>query len=262
MLIFATDLDNTLIYSKKKIVKERCCVEWKEGRELSYMTKESYKRLQEINENQDIHIIPVTTRSLEQYRRIRLLKKEPKLAIVANGGILLVDGKIDENWRQETLKMISDSKEELEKAWSYLEKDENRNFELKNIDDMFYFTKSKKPTDTIAELEKMLNLSLVSVIENYNKIYVMPRILDKGLAVKRLRNYLKEYYFKKNQMFTMIAAGDSGFDIPMLQEADYAVALQETYFTEKLNEKEHVSFWDGEKNLFAGYILDIVEQIV
>lgn len=261
MLIFATDLDNTLIYSQKKTAKRSCCVEWKEGRELSYMTEESYQRLQKINEDKDIYIIPVTTRSLEQYRRIQLLEKGPEFALVANGGILLVDGEIDEKWRQETLKIISDSKGELEKARLYLEKDRNRNFELRNIDDMFWFTKSKKTTDTIAGLEKVLNLSLVSVIENYNKIYVMPRTLDKGLAMKRLRNYLKEDYFKINQTFTVIAAGDSDFDTPMLQEADYAVALQEAYFTEKLDKKKHVCFWDGEKNLFGGYVLDIVEKI-
>lgn len=260
MLIFATDLDNTLIYSQKKSAQNSCCVEWKEGRELSYMTEESYKRLQKINENEKICIVPITTRSLEQYQRISLLKNEPELAIVANGGILLLNGKVDENWRKESLEIISESRQELEKAWAYLEADENRNFELRNIDDMFLFTKSKKPADTIIGLERVLNRSMVSVIENYNKIYVIPRVLDKGLAMKRLRNYLKEKYLKENQMFTVLAAGDSSFDTPMLQEAEYAVALDEAYFTEKLADKEHAYFWSGEKNLFANYVLDIVEK--
>lgn len=262
MLVIATDLDNTLIYSQKKMAKQSCCVEWKEGRELSYMTEESYKRLQKINEKEEIHIIPVTTRSLEQYQRIEFLEKTPKLALVANGGILLVNGKIDETWRQETLDIIAESKKELEKAWNYLEKDKNRSFELRNIDDMFLFTKSERPADTIAGLEKIMNPSLVSVIENYNKIYVMPYVLDKGLAVKRLKNYLKTGFFHKNEPFTIIAAGDSSFDIPMLKEADYAIALQEPCFIETLKEKEHTCFWDGEKNLFAGYVLDIVEKML
>lgn len=260
MLVFATDLDNTLIYSQKKTAKQSCCVEWKEGRELSYMTEESYKKVQEINEKEEIHIVPVTTRSLEQYQRIKLLEKAPKLALVANGGILLVDGKIDEAWKQETQDIIAESKKELEKAWDYLEKDKNRSFELRNIDDMFLFTKSARPTDTIAGLEKIINPSLVSVIENYNKIYVMPHILDKGLAIKRLKKYLKNSSFHKNEPFSIIAAGDSSFDIPMLQEADYAIALHESYFIETLKEKEQTCFWDGEKNLFAGYVLDIVEK--
>ena len=260
MLVFATDLDNTLIYSQKKAAEKSCCVEWKEGRELSYMTEESYEKLQKINENKEIFVIPVTTRSLEQYQRIKLLEKGPKLALVANGGILLVDNKIDEKWRQETLEIISESREDLEKAWLYLEKDENRNFELRNIDDMFLFTKSEKPTDTIEGLEKILNPLQVSVIENYNKIYVMPRVLNKGLAIKRLKNYLIKDYFKNNQIFSILSAGDSSFDTPMLQEADYAVTLQETYFLEILGEKKHTHFWDGEKNLFASYVLDTVKK--
>ncbi len=260
MLIFAADLDNTLIYSRKKAPKKSRCVEWKEGRELSYMSENSYQRLQKINETKEIYIVPITTRSLEQYQRIRLLEKGPELAVVSNGGILLIDGKVEESWKKESMEMILESRDELEKAKAYLEKDENRNFELRNIDDMFLFTKSQNTTDTISGLEKILNLSMVSVMENYNKIYVIPRILDKGLAIRRLRKYLQEKYLQKSQTFTILAAGDSNFDIPMLQEAEYAVALEETYFTETLGSKEHACFWNGKKNLFSGYVLDIVEK--
>lgn len=264
MIIFATDLDNTLIYSQKKITGEYRCIEWKEGRELSYIPEKSYQKLQGLNKRADIYIIPITTRSLEQYRRITLLEEGPELAIVANGGILLKNGVIDEQWRQESLDWIENCKEELKKAREYLETDENRSFELRNIDDMFLFTKSNYPDITIAGLKRILNPALISIIENYNKIYVIPRILDKGLAIRRLKSYMETYFKEqecpKQEVF-MIAAGDSSFDLPMLQEADYAITLKEPCFTEAFIKSNQTYFWDGEKNLFSGYVLETVESI-
>ena len=69
MIYFCSDLDNTLIYSyRHDIGNEKVLVETKEGKELSYMTKVSYELLKQVSQKKEL--IPLTTRSLEQYSRI------------------------------------------------------------------------------------------------------------------------------------------------------------------------------------------------
>ena len=60
----------------------------------------------------------------------------------------------------------------------------------------------------------MLDLTHVDLFENGVKVYVVPRVLDKGRGVRRLRAR-----FPTAQVF---AAGDSLFDLPLLEAADMA----------------------------------------
>jgi len=68
--LFVSDLDNTLIYSyKRDIGPQKRLVEVKEGKELSFMTEYSCRLLCQIADR--CCFVPATTRSLEQYGRIR-----------------------------------------------------------------------------------------------------------------------------------------------------------------------------------------------
>ncbi|MDR2137476.1 MAG: hypothetical protein LBO68_04225, partial [Synergistaceae bacterium] len=67
-MIFASDLDNTLIHSYKRALPSDICVERKDGRALSFMTPRGRRMLQKARER--CCFVPVTTRSLEQYRRL------------------------------------------------------------------------------------------------------------------------------------------------------------------------------------------------
>lgn len=218
MKIFMSDLDNTLIYSyKHEIGKEKTCVEIYQDREISYMTNRSCELLKAVTEK--VLFVPTTTRTKEQYERIHLGIEIPEYALVCNGGLLLVDGREDSQWYQESLQLVADCQEELEKAWYCLETDENRSMELRNIRDLFLFTKSEKPCQSAERLKEILNLSLVEVFQNGVKVYAVPRKLSKGMAVSRLKERLDAEL--------VIAAGDSEFDLPMLQEADIAIAPKE-----------------------------------
>lgn len=86
MDLFASDLDNTLIYSyKRDIGTDTVCAEVYEGRQVSFMTKRSRELLEKVN--QTMHFVPVTTRSVQQYERIRFGDTwSPRLALAANGG--------------------------------------------------------------------------------------------------------------------------------------------------------------------------------
>lgn len=250
MVIFASDLDNTLIYSHKYMDKENICVETKLGKELSFMSVPAYNKLQRIARK--LCFIPVTTRSLEQYERITLLKQgNPPYALVSNGGILLENGIINQKWLKETKEMIRPSMAEIKKAFACLEQDEALNFDIRDIDGMFLFTKSSDPVNTVNILKAKLDLTLVDVVRNENKVYVLPSCLNKGLAIRRLRQLLRPC--------TIISAGDSSFDLPMLVEADRSIAYSYEIFGEGLQYNSQAYFWNKDKLGFADYVLDQVQ---
>ncbi len=211
MIIFYSDLDNTLIYSyKHDIGSNKKCVEIYQDREISFMTSESFEILKRIQSK--VLFVPTTTRTIEQYQRIRFDIDIPKYALVCNGGILLKDGISDFDWYHETLNIISDVRTEVEKSIGLLEKDENRYFEIRYIEQLFVFTKTSKPTVTIEYLSSILDKTKVDIFNNGDKIYVIPKELNKGAGIMRLN--------KKLSADKIIAAGDSEFDISMLKASD------------------------------------------
>lgn len=227
MKLFCTDLDNTLIYSyKREIGEQKKCVEIYKGREVSFMTEKSFQLLRKLSEK--IMIVPVTTRSIEQYQRINLGIDIPKYALTCNGGVLFANGRRDEEWYQESGEMVRECWKELKRALQILEHDKNRSMEVRFIEELFVFTKSEKPEYTIHKLREKLDLSKMDIFQNGVKIYAVPKILSKGNAVKRLKEKLHPEF--------IIAAGDSEFDLTMLEEADMAVVpelLAEKYFAKQ-----------------------------
>lgn len=219
MELFCSDLDNTLIYSyKRHIGNHKVLVEAIEGKELSFMSQKSHELLEKVKKK--IEFIPVTTRSLEQYCRIQFdSKQKPKYALVANGGILLVDDKINKEWLQNSKRMIEPCEKTLKKGISLLEKDQYVNFQIRKVDELFVFTKSSEPEKTIEYLKQKLNLDLVSLHRNGAKVYIFPKVLNKGLALARIKAFLGSNF--------VVAAGDSDFDVPMLKEADLGLYPRE-----------------------------------
>lgn len=176
----------------------------------------------------------MTTRTTEQYARIDLGVGGFRYALACNGGVLLVKviqeaesqsrGSLevmqeDDNWYKGSLEMIRDSVGELHRALEILDRDPRRNFELRFIRELFVFTRCEQPESVVADLKKVLNAEAVDVFNNGVKVYVMPKTLSKEKAVKRFREYIKASY--------VIAAGDSEFDIPMLEAADLGLAAPE-----------------------------------
>lgn len=215
MIIFNADLDNTLIYSYKRFIGERkSCVEIYQNREISFMSDESMAMLKEVAKR--ALFVPTTTRTLEQFGRIDFRMGAIKYALVCNGGVLLTGGRVDEEWYAESLRLISGCADELNLAESILKTDPDRNFELRFINELFVFTKSAEPDASLARLKSKLNEDKVDVFKNGAKVYVVPKELNKGAAALRLKRRLGAE--------KIIAAGDSEFDIPLLNAADIAIA--------------------------------------
>ena len=215
MIVFNADMDNTIIYSYKHHIGERKhCAERYQGREIAFMTDRTAELLKELSRK--ILIVPTTTRTREQYERIDLGLGQMPYALVCNGGVLLVNGEEDKSWYDASREMIQDCQKELEKGERLLEEEENRCLEVRNIRKLFLFSKSSQPEATIQRLSERLDTSLVDVFSHGIKVYAVPKKLSKGNAIKRFREVVKADQ--------VIAAGDSIFDISMLQYADIAMA--------------------------------------
>ena len=243
MKILCTDLDNTIIYSyKHDIGNEKMNVELYKEREISFISNHTYELLKKVKE--EFLIIPTSTRTKEQYNRIDLKIGTFKYALVCNGSVLLVDGKKDKDWDEESLRLAKPNNLEVKKALEYLENDKRRTFELRYIEDLFVFTKCYKSETVVNELREYLDKNLVSVFNNKEKVYVLPTSLSKGKAIERLRKYLKAEF--------IIAAGDSEFDISMVEAAD--VGLVPYGFKSEFNIKSDI-YEMGKERLFSEQLL-------
>lgn len=243
MKILCTDLDNTIIYSyKHDIGNEKMNVELYKEREISFISNHTYELLKKVKE--EFLIIPTSTRTKEQYNRIDLKIGIFKYALVCNGSVLLVDGKKDKDWYEESLRLAKPSNLEVKKALEYLENDKRRTFELRYIEDLFVFTKCDEAETVVNELREYLDKNLVNVFNNKEKVYVLPTSLSKGKAIERLRKYLKVEF--------IIAAGDSEFDISMVEAAD--VGLVPYGFKSEFNIKSDI-YEMGKEGLFSEQLL-------
>ena len=249
MIIFNTDLDNTIIYSYKHDIGEnKICAEIYQNREISFITDKTAELLKAANAA--VTLVPTTTRTQEQYGRIDLGFGVPKYALVCNGGVLLVDGEEDIDWYNESFKAVSDCQEQLSLAEDILEQDENRTFEIRNIRRLFIFTKSDKPLESVDVLKSRLDTDKVDVFNNGVKVYVVPKSLSKGVAVNRLK--------KRLNADTVVSAGDSEFDVSMLSAADVAIAPKALSELDRL--PEHTVLFDGE-GIFSEFVLGKVLDI-
>lgn len=220
MILLVTDLDNTLIYSRRRdIGNDKEPVEKYQGEYISYMTKYTYDMFDKVVSK--VQLVPLTTRSTEQYKRICFPNNySPAFALTGNGGTLLYNGKEDDKWSRMTQAMLlpyQDIFNVLEEAmWN----DRDRSLDVKKVNGHFLYTKSDRPESTVKRLEEIVRSAdlcdEIGVYRNNLKVYVLPRCIDKAEGLKRLRERLKPEL--------TIAAGDSVFDINMLKEADIAFA--------------------------------------
>ena len=241
MILFASDLDNTLIYSyRHDIGAAKRCVEIYQGREISFVTERTHALLKEIKKR--VLFVPVTTRTVEQYERIDLGVGVPEYALTCNGGVLLVNGREDDAWYEQSLRLVSDGADALSYGERLLEQDKNRCFEVRNIRGLFTL---------IAHLREKLDCEMADVFCNGSKVYIVPKKLKKGAAVLRLKEKLKAD--------RIIAAGDSEFDISMLNCADLAFAPRELSRAKGIYKR--VEFVERER-VFSEVMLEILSKNV
>ncbi|PLS15957.1 haloacid dehalogenase [Bacillus sp. M6-12] len=227
-MIFASDLDQTLIYSRRafrlkegEAEPEITLVETYEEREISFMSNKAIELLKEVSSK--MMFLPVTTRTMEQFRRIAIFQNDivPSLAVTSNGGNILVNGKADEDWKRQIEKKIDGSSlasEDLLKNFSRLAR-EDWVLSQKTADELFHYCVIQKdlaPLDELADFRKEIECQGWRMSLQGRKLYLVPECVNKWDAVA----YLKE---KMGKTF-VAAAGDSLLDLCMLEVADFAIA--------------------------------------
>ena len=218
-LIF-TDLDGTLIFSAAKKQPGDIVCEYKDGAEISCITARQAELLPRLS-----GVIPVTTRSVEQYRRIRFPEGfSPEYVLADNGGTLLINGEPDREWTENSLSIVGKCRQELERCRGVMENDRRRSFEVRLVDGMFLFTKSDSPAESLGLLKAAAG-EQVSCFAVGAKLYAIPAEINKGGAAMRLAECIAPGC-------RMVCAGDSLMDVPLLKAADTAV------FPEDI--KEHI----------------------
>lgn len=209
-LILFSDLDGTLIFSAKRRQVGDIIIERKDGEPISCITARQAELLPKIR-----NIIPVTTRSVEQYRRIEFPECfAPEYALCDNGSTLLINGEKDGPWLERSAEILAEAMQEMTRFRTMLERDPDRRYEVRFVDGFFLFTKSANPNFTLARL------GVGECCECYatgEKVYVIPKRLNKGFAVERLRELLG---IPRGNVF---CAGDSLMDVAMLNAADIAI---------------------------------------
>ncbi|MBR7025516.1 MAG: HAD hydrolase family protein [Selenomonadaceae bacterium] len=205
-ILFACDLDNTLIHSYKKFRAGDICVEIYDGREQSFISPEAFDLLKTIASK--ILFVPVTTRSIAQYRRIFWAEDFfPSWAVVANGAYLL-DGDNQENFLREVVAPHEDELKTLQEKFS-----DNPAFNIcRIVDESFLFLKCRDDLDA----DKISFDTNLTVQHTGKKIYLFPPKLNKGETLTLLT--------KKFSPDKIFCAGDSEIDLPMLELADVAFA--------------------------------------
>lgn len=208
--VLFSDLDGTLIFSASRKKAGDIVIEHKDGEEISCITARQAELLPKIR-----NIIPVTTRSVEQYRRIEFPEGfAPEYALCDNGGTLLINGEADGPWLERSAGIFREAMDEISRFEAILKRDPDRKFEVRLVDGFFLFTKSANPNLTLARLGTGKCCECYATGE---KVYVIPKQLSKGAAAERLAELIG---VPRERIF---AAGDSLMDVPMLNAAGTAI---------------------------------------
>jgi hydroxymethylpyrimidine pyrophosphatase-like HAD family hydrolase len=218
--VIGVDLDQTMIYSERTAVPlDGAPTVWVEDyldAPLSMMTVIAHQQLADLAARH--HVIPVTTRTPEQFHRVRLPLDEG-YAICCNGGILLQQGIRDLDWdRRVRIELESHAPASQIAARIALIEREPWVRLTRQVEDLFVYvvaeSRGEIPTDWYAELSAWAQPLGWSVSVQGRKVYVVPESLSKGAAAIRLARTLG---------LPLIAAGDSILDRDLLEAAEFAV---------------------------------------
>ncbi len=222
-MIFASDLDRTLVFSKRALEElgeagelKLKPVEKKDGNWVAYMTEASFFMLKELCQNS--LFIPVTTRTTEQFNRFMIFREELPLsyAITTNGARILTNGKPLEEWTQYVEQKIeAESVTEEELIFHLQRKGFHFNGQIKQAENLFFYyilhhppTASEKMAVNDAANSCGWRVSLQG-----RKLYFIPNAISKGAALSFISHRLG--------MNVAAGAGDSILDWDFLKYCKY-----------------------------------------
>lgn len=222
-LMFASDLDRTLIYSPSALqlpgedheAPTLVSVEVLEGRPHSFMTLATARALERLD--QGGVLVPTTTRTMAQFQRVRFPGFRPRYAITSNGGNILIDGQPDASWRRHTAAAIARCAATLDEVRAELRARTSAAWTLKRRigDDLFCYAVvdlETMPDDFITGWRTWCEARGWRVSVQGRKIYSIPGPLAKEAAMTEVA--------QRVGVDRVLAAGDGVLDAGFLVTAD------------------------------------------
>ncbi len=214
--LVAVDLDQTVVYSRRSVGEQPgplVVVEHLDGEPSSSMTEAAVAAWRVLAARH--LVVPVTTRTVEQYRRVRLPSPVP-YAVCANGGVLLVDGARDAAWDRDVARTSADATP-LPEVLALLREVEREPWVrgVRPAEELFAYvvahSRDDIPVPWLTGLTRALSPLGWGVSVQGRKVYAVPSGLSKAGAVRRLADRLGSH--------VVLAAGDSLLDRPLLELA-------------------------------------------
>ncbi|WP_462411949.1 HAD family hydrolase [Neobacillus sp. Marseille-QA0830] len=217
-MIFASDLDRTLIYSDRAIDTlglpegaDLKPVEKTGNRWVAHMTGTALSALRELAQNS--LFIPVTTRTIEQFNRIVIFEGDIpiKYAITSNGARILMNGKPLEEWTEYISKSM-DGQSVSPKEFLSLMKDSRLAWkgEWKQAEDLFFYSivEEVPPDSFIKAISTFAQTNGWRISLQGRKLYFIPNAINKGAAL--------DFICKREGQKAIAGAGDSRLDLDFL----------------------------------------------
>lgn len=220
--LLLTDLDSTVIFSHRHAHDESCVwVEELNERHQSFMTPESYQFYQT---QTAYDVVPLTTRNLEPYARLRGMTGALGWhdALICNGSILLHDLEEDPDWRAESERLVAPFLSELLALKAIAEEVAGAE-SVRYTEPFMFYIRGEKANAACPLLQAAADPERFIIHEYTRKVYCIPQIFNKGASAERYRNTFGYPAF--------FAAGDSMFDLPMLERAAVGFCPEALYET-------------------------------
>lgn len=265
-MLFASDLDRTLIYSHRCLDESIDIglielVETLEDREISYMLKSSIDLIYELHKK--LLFVPVTTRTSDQYKRIDFFNKKLELpyVITTNGGVVLKNNKIDNEWNDIIVKRLKHDSMAMEDVISICKKellDTKLCHRIIEVGEFFFYFMIKETIEIhiLNQLELLLMNTNWNIFTNKRKIFFVPKCVCKKDAVKYVAEQTGENF--------IISAGDSKFDIDMQEVSNHFISPKDGDIFRLLDNdfvKSNVVFTEQQGMFAASDILQYVYQL-
>ncbi|GHH98276.1 hypothetical protein [Neobacillus kokaensis] len=222
-MIFASDLDRTLMYSIRAMeelgwVDEYSMkpVEFKDNRWVGYMTETAFTTLKQLS--QHVLFIPITTRTTAQFNRFVIFQKEIPLqyAVTTNGANILYRGKLLEEWSAHISAAMKRESLPMAEMLALLEREgfifAGKLWHVENL--FFYYTlTSLPPSFNRSMLEDFASMYGWRVSLQGRKLYFIPKAISKGAAL--------DYICQREGISEIAGAGDSILDWDFLRNCQH-----------------------------------------
>lgn len=229
--LIATDLDRTLIYSRGAMTDSQfsagnlLCVEYLDGAPLSYVTETAAQQLHDLANTHTV--VPTTTRTPEQFRRIDLPGGPWRYAIANNGGTILEDGEPDAQWRRHVDAAVRDGGASLDEVTTELHRRISDDWvsKFRIADGLFCYLVvdvAAQPPGFVEDWHAWCQSRGWNVSQQGRKIYTMPDSVCKSHAVTEVHRRLGDAGLLASDA-PVLAAGDGALDAEMLKAADAAI---------------------------------------